>query len=94
MRIQVVRTGGFAGLRRECAVETDQLAPHERLELERLVAEARFFDLPARQTSGLPDVIQYRVRVEVQGRVHEVATDDQTADEALAALVARVMRVE
>ena len=94
MRIQVVRSGGFAGLRRERAVETDQLSPDERVEFERLVAEARFFDLPARQTSGLPDVIQYRVRVEVEGRAHEVTADDQAADGALTALVAKVMRME
>jgi hypothetical protein len=61
------------------------------VEYERLVAEARFFDLPARAVSGLPDVIQYRVRVELEGREHEIAVDDQTATGALAALVARVM---
>lgn len=91
MRIQVVRSGGFAGLRREHAVETDQLSPDARVEIERLVAEARFFELPERQTSGLPDVIQYRVRVEVEGRTHEVIADDRTAGGALATLVARVM---
>jgi len=91
VRIQVVRSGGFAGLHREREVETEQLSPDERLELERLVAEAQFFDLPERQLSGLPDVLQYRVRVEVGGHAHEVTADDQTASVALAALVARVM---
>ncbi|OLD96919.1 MAG: hypothetical protein AUI36_45725, partial [Cyanobacteria bacterium 13_1_40CM_2_61_4] len=70
-----MRSGGFAGLRREREVETDGLEPGERARLERLVAESRFFDLPARATSGLPDVMQYRVRVEVDGREHEITTD-------------------
>src|SRR5258705_4107875 len=52
VRIQVVRSGGFAGLRRERAVETEQLPSGERADLERLVAESRFFDLPVRATSG------------------------------------------
>ncbi len=94
MRIHVVRSGGFAGLRRERAVETGELGPEERAELERLVAEVRFFDLPARVTSGLPDVMQYRVRIDVEGREHEVVVDDQTATGALAALLARVMGID
>ena len=94
MRIQVVRSGGFAGLRRERAVETEQLPPGERADLERLVAESRFFDLPVRATSGAPDVIQYRVKVEVEGRGHEITADDQTLGDALRKLATRVLAGE
>ena len=94
MRILVVRSGGFGGLRRERVVETDELPAGERADIERLVAESRFFDLPQRVTSGLPDVIQYRVKVEIEGRAHEVTADDQTAGDALKDLAARVLARE
>ena len=91
MRIRVVQSGGFAGLRVERAVETDDLEASEREDYERLVAEACFFELPARATSGLPDVIQCRVRIDAHGREHEVTTDERTASMALWALVERVL---
>ncbi len=91
MRIRVVRSGGLAGLRRDRAVDTERLSDLQRVEVERLVIEARFFDLPARATSGLPDVILYRVRVEMASRAHEVTTDDRTAAEPLLTLAAWVL---
>ena len=91
MWIQVVRSGGFAGLRVERAVETDHLSAAERVEVERLVVEARFFDLPERAASRLPDVIQYRVRVETRERSREITTDEQAAPPPLFALVERVL---
>ena len=91
MRIRVVRSGGFAGLRVERAVETDALPALERGELERLVADACFFDLPARATCGMPDVIQYRVTIESGGREHEVTTDDRTAAAGVMRLVEFVL---
>ena len=91
MRIQVVRSGGFAGLRVERAVETERLPDAERLEVERLVVEAGFFDLPRHSVSRLPDVIQYRVRVETRERTHEVTTDERSAPATLFALVERVL---
>lgn len=89
MRIVIVQSGGVAGLRRERVVETEQLGDAGRDEVERLVQSAEFFALPARRLSGLPDVIQYRVRVEDAGQTHEATFDDQTASEPLRELVAR-----
>ncbi len=91
MQIRVVRSGGFAGLRRERAVETERLPEAQRSEVERLVAEAGFFDLPTRATSGQPDAILYRVRVEAAGRAYEVTTDERTAAEPLLTLAAWVL---
>ncbi len=48
-----------------------------------------FFDLPARSGSGQPDVIRYRMSVEISGRSHEVTFDDMTENEPLRSLVAR-----
>lgn len=94
MRIRVVQSGGFAALRLEHAVETERLPHAERVEVERLVIEAHFFDLPERAVSRLPDVIQYRVRIETRERAHEITTDERTAPAPLFALVTRVLAIE
>ena len=94
MRIQVVQSGGFAGLRVERAVETERLDAGERKHYEHLLTEACFFDLPARCVCGLPDVIQCRVHVHAHGREHEVTTDQPSASRALWALVERVLAIE
>ena len=89
MRIRIVQSGGLAGLRRERVVETERLPDAGRETLEGLVRTAAFFELPARSVSSLPDVIQYRVRVEWSGRSHEVTFDDETASQPLRDLVTR-----
>jgi hypothetical protein len=94
MRIRVVRSGGFAALRVERAVETERLPEAERVEVEHLVVEARFFDLPEPAPSRLPDVIQYRVRVETRERSREITTDERTASATLFALVERVLAID
>ena len=91
MRIRIIESGGFAGLRRECVVETDGLPETQRAALERLVAAAAFFALPERLVSGFPDMIQYRVTVEERDRAHEVTFDDENATEALRSLVDRIL---
>jgi hypothetical protein len=86
-----VESGGFAGLRKERAVETERLPARRRVTIERLIERATFFELPERLVSGLPDVIQYRVRVEDVDRVHEILFDDEQATEPLRELVVLVL---
>ena len=89
-----MESGGFGGLRRERAVETERLPVPRRVTIEGLIERATFFELPARLVSGLPDVIQYRVRVEDLERIHEVLFDDQVATEPLRLLVVEVFEAE
>jgi len=91
VQIKVARSGGFAGLKREATVDTECVSVDQRERLERLVAEAQFFDLPERAASGVADAIRYRVRVECDGHVREVATDDQSGPEPLIELARRVL---
>ena len=86
-----MESGGFAGLRRERAVETERLPERRRVTIETLVERAEFFELPSRLVSGLPDVIQYRVRVEESQRTHEILFDEQRATEPLRELVVLVL---
>lgn len=90
MRIHVVRSGGIAGLRSEHDLDTDRLPSAERDHLANLVQTVAFFGLAAERSSRLPDMIQYRVRIEEDGRAHEVTFDDGCGEPPLLELVDRV----
>ena len=91
MRIRIVQSGGLAGLRRESAVDTEQLPAAVAAELETKVDALGFFDLPARRTRPIPDAILYRIRIERRGHTHEVLVDDQSAGSELLTLVEQVL---
>jgi hypothetical protein len=86
----VVQSGGLAGLRREHELDTDALPEEARQSLTKLVQGVAFFGLPSARVSKLPDMIQYRVRIEEGDRVHEVTFDDGCSDTSLLELVERV----
>ena len=90
MRIRVVQSGGLHGIRLEHLVETRSLRPEDAHELERLVQEVNFFALPVSRLTRLPDMIQYKVSVEVGAHHREIIFDDQTGGPALLDLVDRV----
>jgi hypothetical protein len=90
VRIHVVQSGGLAGLRREHELDTDALPEEARQSLTRLVQGVAFFGLASARVSKLPDMIQYRVRIEEGGRAHEVTFDDASGDTSLLELVERV----
>ena len=87
MRIHVVRSGGIAGLRSEHDLDTEQLSSADRERLANLVQAVAFFALEPQRSSRLPDMIQYRVRIEEDGREHEVLFDDACGEPPLLELV-------
>lgn len=87
MRIEFVRSGGFAGVSLRLAVESGALPAGERKALELLVDQARFFDLPPDLTSPLPDAFQYDVAIEIEGRRHSVRLDEHAMPEEVKPLL-------
>ena len=87
MRIHVVQSGGLAGLRREHELDTEALPEEARQSLTQLVQGVAFFGLASARLSKLPDMIQYRVRIEEGERAHEVTFDDGIGDTSLLELV-------
>lgn len=64
MRLQVRRTGGFAGIARESPVlDTEALPPEEAQELHALVEEAQLDDVPEPGRARGPDRFTYEVTV-------------------------------
>jgi hypothetical protein len=90
VRIHVVQSGGIAGLRSEHELDTDQLPAEAQQHLTRLVQGAAFFEQAPKPVSRLPDMIQYRVRIEQGEHAHEVTFDDGCGEASLLELVERV----
>jgi hypothetical protein len=93
MRIRVLRTGGFTGIALSGAVETGQLDPARRDDLERLVEETAFFTLPPalEAPEGGNDRFQYEITVEREGQSHTVTCGDAAMSEALNQLARLVL---
>src|SRR5512147_2133488 len=89
MHIQFKRSGGFTGMRLSCSVDTDQLSPEQAEELDKLIGNAEFFELPEKLVpeQPRPDRFEYHVRVEAEHKEHAVTVSDAAAPESLRPLL-------
>lgn len=90
MRAELVRGGGFAGLRFTAAVDGDALSLDERRALEELIAEAGFWSLPAVIPPVAPpgaDRYRYQITIDGDGRRHVVTAPESAIPEKLRPLV-------
>ncbi len=88
MYVSIKKTGGIAGLKISAEVDSEQLSPDERREMEKLVEQARPFDQPAKPgVKPLPDQFQYEITVEDQGKRHLFVTNDAAASDELLDLI-------
>ena len=96
MRVVLQQEGGFAGLvRPPLVVDSTQLAPEQQRELDRLIVECNFFQLPAdgpTPPQGAADYVTYTLTVEREQQTHSIRVTDPVTDAALAALIAFVKR--
>jgi hypothetical protein len=95
MRVGFQTTGGlaaFPGLAARRTIDIDRLPPDDRQSFERLVADARFFDLPSAlpPPDGSADYRTYRITIEDASRHHTVTVSDPVREPALQALIARL----
>jgi hypothetical protein len=82
----------FPGLAKPATIESEGLEESDRLELEALVREARFFELPDRipPSAGAADYQTYSISIEQDGRVHAVTVSDAGITPELQALVQKL----
>jgi hypothetical protein len=79
MRISAKRSGGFAGLTEDVGtVDTAQLDAVTKLQVEQMIHNMGFFELPATVSGGIgADLFNYEITVSEGGRQHTVAfTED------------------
>jgi hypothetical protein len=74
MRIQFVRTGGFAGMRLASTIDSDALPEEEVQALQSEIDNAHFFELPTQfsETGGGADRFQYEITVEDGHKKHTI----------------------
>ena len=89
MRIEIERTGGFAGLSMTAAVDIDDLPAEEAAVLHAALAAARFFELPARIEGDAPgaDRFHYQLTVIEPDRRHTIQAGESALPAALRPLV-------
>ena len=93
MRIEVQRTGGFAGMHIDARIDTEKLPEEQAIELESLIDAAGFFELPATMNESHrgTDRFTYRISVETEGKKNTIETDDEAAPTSLRPLLRRLM---
>ncbi len=92
MKIDFVRSGGFAGLRLAVNVDTQDLPDAEAALLEKLIRDSGFFDLAEhiKSPSGGADRFEYRLTVSEGGRSHTVTVSEAAVPEGLRPLIDRL----
>lgn len=91
MRIYMERSGGFMGRKVRTAVDTSALPVEEARNLQEMVDETHFFELPPVLEDGEGvDRFQYKVTVETTERRHTVETSEVAAPAELQALLRRL----
>ncbi len=91
-RIDLARSGGFAGITVRSSLDTSQLGPEEAAAVEALVEEAKLDQLPS--TAGRPgavDRFQYDLAVTSGGRRRVVSVGEKEVTPELRRLIDEVM---
>ena len=89
MNIKFERSGGIAGTHIDFSADTNSLSPTEAHQIQELINNARFFDIPSKsapppQKKGAADYFEYVITVEKEGgQTHTIKTTDITMPPAL-----------
>jgi hypothetical protein len=95
MRIQFVRTGGFAGMRLVANIDCDRLPQEEVLQLEEALDSAHFFNLPTHlfKETARTERFQYEITVQDGDRQHTVQAAEEALPENMQPLVRQLERL-
>ena len=89
MRIDFVRSGGFAGISLTAHIDSGMLLPDEAAALEKKVSDANFFGLPEqiKSASPGPDRFEYSVTIASSVRTHTVVVSEALVSDQLRPLL-------
>ena len=95
MKIYFEQGGGLTGIDNNISVNSDSLHPAEASELQRLVENANFFDLPSEPATPLrgADYLEYKITIETNdNKKHSIKTTDLTMPPNVAPLIRYLRR--
>ena len=87
MHISFERTGGFAGIRVGCEINTDNLTSEAASEVAAFVDASKFFDLPEVSLSCGPDQFQYKINIEKDGKSRTIQFGERGMPASLSPLI-------
>jgi len=94
MKIQIIRSGGYAGITTTFFVDDKHATPTEIALLKELLTESNFLDLPSNDTKNYgADYYIYDITVEINGLRQTVKTTDITISPSLREMVKQVMDI-
>lgn len=95
MRIEFVRTGGFAGMRMAATIDSESLPPEEARELLDELDSANFFTLPTLLSGegGGADRFEYEITIDDGSRQHTVQAGDASLPDHVQPLVRHLERL-
>jgi len=89
MKIYFEQSGGLLGIENHFLINIDSLHPEEASKLQRLIDDAKFFNLPSQ--SAPPehgaDYFEYKVTIETKELKHSIKTTDITMPSNLGPLI-------
>jgi len=95
MKIFFEQSGGVAGIANNISIDSSSLDPYEASELQHLVNNANFFDLPSGTTAQLrgADYLEYKITIETNdNKKHSIKTTDLTIPPNVAPLIRYLRR--
>lgn len=95
MKIFFEQSGGVAGIDNSISIDSNSLDPQEASELQRLVENANFLDLPPESSAPLrgADYLEYKITIETNdNKKHSIKTTDLTIPPNVAPLIRYLRR--
>ena len=87
MIIKYTQSGGFAGLRRQCLLDTDAMPADEVSIVGQLIESTGIMRQTSQLSSRACDACKYSIAVEDAGTSHLVEFDDTTIPHAMRPLI-------
>ncbi len=87
MKINFHQSGGYAGLRMGCELDTNVLSIDEAAQLESLVKTSGILQTKSARSENTADLINYEITIEIKEGKHQVTFDDLTLPESIVPLL-------
>jgi len=92
LRLDVVQTGGFAGVTLRNALDTAELGPDAAAEVQRLVDAAERAPVPEAPPRPIPDAAHYEITIERDGKTTRLSCGEPAVAPEVHALIGCVRR--
>jgi len=90
MKIKFRQTGGFAGLTKSAEINRENLSKEESDMLNSLVEQSKFFEIPEPTPDAAPDIEQYSISIESEGKTREMHLGRSNVPETLKPLIKHI----